>query len=110
MTITISEHVTPSTLDRLLKYMRREKVPFVLQPDVQTEEENDLIRTTAIRERLRVKYVINGEWLTMDDEERQDAALLEGMLYDKEQPDYEVYSEADTKAFYNTLKQQLHAV
>jgi hypothetical protein len=90
MTITISEHVAPSTLERLFKYMRREKVPFVLQPDVQNETESDVVRTAAIRERLRLKYVVTDEWLTMDDEERQDAALLEGMLYDKEQPDYEV--------------------
>jgi CO dehydrogenase/acetyl-CoA synthase epsilon subunit len=86
MTITISEHVAPSTLERLFKYMRREKIPFVLQPDVQNETENDLVRTAAIRERLRVKYVLNGEWSTMDDEERQDAALLEGILYNKDNP------------------------
>jgi hypothetical protein len=63
-----------------------------------------------IQQRLIQKYVITGEWEAMDDDERQDASLLEKMLYDKEQPDYEVHSEADTKSFLTNLKKDLYAL
>lgn len=63
-----------------------------------------------IQQRLIQKYVVTGEWEAMDDDERQDASLLEKMLYDKEQPNYEVYSEADTKTFLTHLKKELYAV
>jgi hypothetical protein len=108
-TITINGNVEQSIIDRVLTLLRREKVSFTFESATQ-ENEQDALRTAAIRERLRVKYVLNGEWASMDDEDRQDAALLEGMLYDKEQPDYEVYSEADTKNYLNNLKKQLHAL
>jgi hypothetical protein len=104
MTITIS-NIENSTVETVLSFLRRKKVAFTLSDD-----DSEAVRTAAIRERLRLKYVINGEWAKMNDEDRQDASLLEGMLYDKEQPDYEVYSETDTKDFYNTLKKELHAL
>jgi hypothetical protein len=102
MTITIHNIEAP-TLETVLSFLRQKKVPFTLNDE-------DTLRTEAIRERLRLKYVVNGEWASMDDDDRQDASLLEGILYDKEQPDYEVYSEAETKDFYTNLKQQLHAL
>ena len=43
-----------------------------------------MLKNEVVRERLRLKYVTTGEWAVMDDEDRQDASLLEGMLYDKE--------------------------
>ena len=101
MTVTIPNIEAP-ILETVLSFLRQKKVPFTLNDE-------DALRTAAIRERLRLKYVVNGEWTNMDDDDRQDAALLEGILYNKEQPDYEVYSEADTKDFYTNLKQQLHA-
>ena len=102
MTITIS-NIEASTVETVRAFLQRKKIPFTLNDE-------GAIRTAAIRERLRLKYVTNGEWVKMDDEERQDASLLEGMLYDKEQPDYEAYSETDTKDFYKTLKKELHAL
>lgn len=102
MTVTIPNIEAP-ILETVLSFLRQKKVPFTLNDE-------DALRTEAIRERLRLKYVVNGEWANMDDDDRQDAALLEGMLYDKEQPDYEVYSEAEAKDFYTNLKKQLHAL
>jgi hypothetical protein len=82
----------------------------IQQAELEAAIKQESNKTAAIRERLRLKYVTNGEWEKMDDEERQDASLLEGMLYDKEQPDYETNSETDTKDFYKTLKKELHAL
>jgi hypothetical protein len=71
---------------------------------------DDALRTAAIRERLRLKYVTTGEWKTMDDEDRQDASLLEGMLYDRENGQIETHSEADSLQFYRQLKRELHEI
>ena len=88
-----------SFIDRL----RSDKKVFRIADD-------DTLRNEAIRERLKLKYVVTGEWATMDDEDRQDASLLEGMLYDKEVGNTETYSEADSKDFYSQLKKELYAV
>lgn len=104
MTITISSD-EPSTIDRILQTLqplRREKLFFDIKTD--TSDDEDALKTAAIRERLRLKYVINGEWATMDDEDRQDAALLESMLYDDENGLVEILEESDAKAFYHEMK------
>jgi hypothetical protein len=88
-----------SFIDRL----RRTKKVFKIDDD-------DTLRNEAIRERLRLKYVTTGEWAVMDDEDRQDASLLEGMLYDKEMGNVEMHSETDSKDFYLQLKKELNAV
>jgi hypothetical protein len=99
MTITISENVAAATIESLLKYMQRKKVPFALDTD-----DDDARRTAAIRERLHLKYVLNGEWATMDDEDRQDASLLEGMLYDDENGNVEVLTKAEQIEFRHEMK------
>lgn len=50
MTITISSN-EPSTIDRVLQLLRREKVPFSFHPEL---IDDDDIRNEAIRERLRL--------------------------------------------------------
>lgn len=109
MRITLSENIAPSTLARILDYIKREKVPYVVVPN-DDDDEADAVRTSAIRERLREKYVTTGAWPTMDDEDRQDASLFEMMMYDQEQGNIEYYSEEDTRAFYKNRKKQIHAV
>lgn len=101
MTITISEDVAPSTIDNLLKYLRREKVPFALQDNLHDDE---AVRIASIRERLRLKYVLTGQWAGMDDEERQDAALLEGMLYDDESGKVELLGAEEQIEFRNEMQ------
>jgi hypothetical protein len=97
MTLTIDKNIEPSTLDNLLDYMRLKKVPFAINDD-------DAARTAAIKERLRLKYVLTGEWSTMSDEDRQDASLLEGMLYDDENGLVELLNEDDQIDFKNEMK------
>jgi ABC-type Zn uptake system ZnuABC Zn-binding protein ZnuA len=109
MTITISENVAPSTLERILNYIKREKVPYAVVPN-SDEEEADVQRTDAIRERLREKFVTTSEWATMDDDDRIDASLFEGMMYDQEKGNIEYYSEEDTRVFYKNHKKQIHAI
>ena len=60
-----------------------------------------------VRQRLHNKYVVNNKWATMNDEEREDAAHAETMLYAQEQPDHHVYTVAETKAFRAKLRQKL---
>ena len=62
---------------------------------------------TVVRQRLHDKYVVNGTWATMKDEDREEAAHAETMIYAKEQPDYHVYTVAETKAHRAKLRQQL---
>lgn len=61
----------------------------------------------VVRQRLREKYIVNGTWTTMSDEEREDAAHAETMIFAKEQPDYHVYSVDETKAQRAALRQKL---
>ena len=62
-----------------------------------------------IQNRLINKYVSTGEWAKMTDDERQDASLLEKMLYDEEQPDYKVYSVEESDKILADLKNELYA-
>ena len=62
-----------------------------------------MLKNEVVRERLRLKYVTTGEWAVMDDEDRQDAVLLEMMLYSQMQPDYKVYSVAETQSYLTNL-------
>jgi hypothetical protein len=62
-----------------------------------------------IQKRLIDKYVATGEWAKMNDEERQDASLLERMLYDAEQPSEGQLPESETTQFLSDLKKGLYA-
>lgn len=66
MTITISSN-EPLTIDRILQglqSLRREKLVF----DIKTDDD---VKNAAIRERLRLKHILNNDWSKMDDDERQ---------------------------------------
>jgi hypothetical protein len=99
MTINIPEDVAPSTINRLLNYLRRENVAFAIQ-----DEGENVVKTASIRERLRLKYVLTGQWAHMNDEDRQDAALLEGMLYDDENGHVKLLSADEQISFKNEMK------
>ncbi len=100
MTITISSN-EPSTIDRILHLLRREKVPFVYEPEPLDADE---LKTEAIRERLRLKYVVTDTWSKMTDEERIDASLFESMLYDDDNDCVEVLNPEEQNAFRNEMK------
>jgi hypothetical protein len=79
VTISIPNLNEPSKFERLLEFLNREHIMFNVEPTPSVSEE-DLI----IRERLRLKYVAVGKWDAMSLDEKEDAAILETMLYERE--------------------------
>ena len=79
-------------LQQVLDFVSNLKLPFR-----KVEPVEDDLETITIRERLTEKYVKTGEWENMDDEERQDMALLEKMLWLDELPNNQPYSVNETK-------------
>jgi hypothetical protein len=61
----------------------------------------------TVRQRLHDKYVLNNTWSGMNDEEREDAAHAATMIFAQKQPDYHVYSVAETKAKRSKIRQKL---
>ena len=80
---------------------------FFKKIKVKTETLQPKSEIETIRKRLYNKYVVTGLWVNMNDEEREDAALAETMIYAQEQPDYHVYSEAESKNYRAKLRKKL---
>ncbi len=99
MTITISDSVESSKYEKLLKFLYRERIAFSFEPTPSLSEED-----LAIRERLRAKYVVSGQWANMSLDEKEDAALLETMLYDSEKG-VETLTPTEQTAFLNELRE-----
>ncbi len=98
MTITISTSEESSKFEKLLKFLYKEHIAFDFVPTTPVSEED-----LEIRERLRAKYVHSGEWQNMSLDEKEDAALLETMVYDKENG-VEMLSPTEQAAFLNELR------
>lgn len=64
---------------------------------------------TVVRQRLYTKYIQNGTWHTMSDEEKVDAAHAETMIYAQGQPEHHVFSPNESKAYRKELRQKLNA-
>jgi hypothetical protein len=79
MTITIFNTAESSKFEKLMQFLYQERIAFVFEPTPSVSEED-----LAIKERLRAKYVTSGQWANMNLDEKEDAALLETMLYDRE--------------------------
>lgn len=62
-----------------------------------------------VQKALQQKFVETGQWKTMTDDDQQDAALAEMMLYEQQRPDYKVMTAEESDTFYATLKKQLYA-
>jgi hypothetical protein len=62
---------------------------------------------TVVRQRLQTKYVVDGTWQTMTDDEKEDAAHAETMIYAQEQPSHRVISPDESKAYRKQLRQKL---
>lgn len=92
--------------DKVLQLVKQLKVTFeTTEPTTLWDTETHRV----IQNRLIDKYVSTGEWAKMTDDERQDASLLEKMLYDEEQPDYKVYSVEESDKILADLKNELYA-
>ena len=102
MTITISNSVESSKYEKLLKFLYRERIAFSFEPTPSVSEED-----LAIRERLRAKYDVSGQWATMNLDEKEDAAILEKMLYLEETGQAEPLSVEENNAFSNEMKSWL---
>ena len=88
---------------QVLDYVTHIKLPFQT-----VEEQPEDLKTVTVRTRLTEKYVKTGEWETMDEEEREDAALGEMMIFAQEQPDYKVYSIEESAQILADLKAECY--
>ena len=106
MTITISNQVESSKYEKLLKFLYRERIAFSFEPTPSPQESSRTVseEDLAIRERLRAKYVVSGQWANMNIDEKEDAALLETMLYDREKG-IEILTPTEQTAFLNELRE-----
>ena len=103
-TITI-QFDDKTKLDKILNFIKRLNVPFhILDPQSDLEIQWDNNANTIIQSRLTEKYIKNGEWDKMDDEARQDASLLERMLYLEETKQTEPLTLEENTAFANEMK------
>ncbi len=92
--------------EKVMQLVKQLKVSFETnEPTTLWEEGTHKI----IQNRLIEKYVSTGEWSKMTDDERQDASLLEKMLFDEEQPDYKVYTIEESNKLLADLKNELYA-
>ena len=73
--------------------------------DLETLQPKSEIET--VRQRLHDKYVVTGLWANMNDDEREDAAHAETIIYTQAQPDYRVYSETESKNYRAKLRKKL---
>ncbi len=109
MTITISNSVESSKYEKLLKFLYRERIAFSFEPTPSPQESSRTVseEDLAIRERLHNKYVLSGQWATMNLDEKEDAAILEKMLYLEETGQAEQLSVEENNAFSNEMKSWL---
>ncbi len=86
ITITLDTN-QESHLERFIRLAEQLKIAITVNKS--NEEASD---TLWIQTQLNEKYVKTGKWNSMDDEERQDAALLEKMLLTETRTDFETVS------------------
>jgi hypothetical protein len=86
----------------LMAFFKRLKIATNSEKKMDVDPEVEVVR-----KRLYDKYVVTGQWAKMNDEEREDAAHVESMIYAKEQPDYMVYSVSETNAYLMNLRSKL---
>ena len=109
-TITIQLDDT-TKIQKVLNFFKRSKVSFqISEPTLESELLWDSQIHSVIQQRLFEKYITTDKWENMNDEERQDASQVEKMLWQREQSDYHVYSEAETKDYLTQLKKELYEV
>lgn len=109
MTITIPNTVESSKYEKLLKFLYRERIAFSFEPTPSPQESTRTVseEDLAIQERLRAKYVLSGQWANMNVDEKEDAAILEKMLYLEETGQAEPLSLEENNAFSNEMKSWL---
>jgi hypothetical protein len=102
MTITVFNSGESSKIEKLLQFLYQERIAFTFEPTPSVSEED-----LAIKERMRAKYATE-KWTSMSLDEKEDAALLETMLYDREKG-IELLTPTEQTAFLNELRDLAHA-
>jgi hypothetical protein len=98
MTITVFNSTESSKFEKLLLFLYQEGIAFSFEPTPSVSDED-----MAIKERLRAKYEASGQWAAMNLDEKEDAALLETMLYDREKG-VELLTATEQADFLNELR------
>jgi hypothetical protein len=101
MTITIPNSLEEAKLEKLLKFLGRERIAFSFDPIALLDEQ------VEIQQRLQKKYMLSGEWEHMSNDEKEDAAALEKMLMLEETGQAKPLDSEQNSAFLSELKSWL---
>ena len=82
----------------LMAFFKRLKI--AINSEKKTDDDHEI---EVVRQRLHDKYVISGLWSKMDDEEREDAAHVETLMYRREQGE-EYLTQAESDAFLREME------
>ena len=106
MTTIIAQFDDATKLEKVIALFKSLKVPFQFDNSaIEVNKEEDAAMNAFIQDRLIKKYVVTGQWDKMDDEERQDASLLEKMLLTETEADFESVTAEEADLFLSKLKQ-----
>ena len=102
-----------ANLEKVFAFLHSLQLPFkVITKDFALDTEGvdeEEQKRVWVQNQLFDKYVKNGEWGKMDDEERQDASLAEMMYYNRMHSDYAVLSEEEAEDFLQQLENGTYA-
>jgi hypothetical protein len=85
----------------LMAFFKRLKI--AINTEKKTDDDHEI---EVVRKRLHDKYVVTGQWAKMNDEEREDAAHAETLIYSKEQGE-EYLTQAESDAFLKEMETEL---
>ena len=110
MTTLIAQFDDTAKLEKVIALFKKLKVPFQFDDGlngigIEPENDEDSAINALIQDRLIEKYVATGQWEKMDDEERQDASLLEKMLLTESESEFETVSADESDLFLTKLRQ-----
>ncbi len=106
MTTIIAQFDDAAKLEKVIALFKSLKVPFQFDDTViEVNKGEDAAMNAFIQDRLIKKYVLTGQWDKMDDEERQDASLLEKMLLTETESDFETVTAEEADVFLSKLRQ-----
>ena len=110
MTTLIAQFDDVTKLEKVIALFNRLKIPFQFDNSmnevfVEPNKFGDSETHAMIQDRLLKKYVETGKWDKMDDEERQDASLLEKMLLTETDADFETVTSSESELFLTKLRQ-----
>jgi hypothetical protein len=85
----------------LMAFFKRLKIAINTQK--KTDDDHEI---EVVRKRLHDKYVVTGQWAKMNDEEREDAAHAETLIYRREKGE-DYLTQAESDAFLKEMETEL---